>query len=94
VQGGDAAVSSDDNLQDMPTASSVHTESQTHHARESFSALLGNTTSVSPNSANNLWGASLMSPGPSWLVGYDFDLEALHIGLYDSWRHRTFSNLK
>jgi hypothetical protein len=33
---------------------------------------------VSPLSGHNVWGASLMSPGPAWLVGYDFDLDALN----------------
>jgi hypothetical protein len=32
-------------------------------------------------SSTNLWGASLMSPGPSWLIGYDFDLDALNTSL-------------
>ena len=35
-------------------------------------------TGISPCSDVNLWGASWTSPGPSWLVGYDFDLEALN----------------
>lgn len=72
------AVSLDDNPQDMPAAASIHTENQTHRAGDPFPTLMGNATSVSPFFTNNLWGTSLMSPGPSWLVGYDFDLEALN----------------
>lgn len=33
---------------------------------------------TSPFSDTNFWGASWMSPGPSWLVGFDFDLNALN----------------
>lgn len=32
----------------------------------------------SPLSANNLWGDSLVLSDPPWLIGYDFDLEALN----------------
>ena len=45
---------------------------------EDFSSSTLEGTGVSPFSDANLWGASWMSPGPSWLVGYDFDLEALN----------------
>jgi hypothetical protein len=45
---------------------------------EDFSSTTIEGTGVSPFSDANLWGASWMSPGPSWLVGYDFDLEALN----------------
>lgn len=43
-----------------------------------FSLPLGDHNHLSPLSNDNLWGASIMSPGPSWLIGYDFDLEALN----------------
>ena len=43
-----------------------------------FSIPLADHNHVSPLSNDNLWGASIMSPGPSWLIGYDFDLEALN----------------
>lgn len=43
-----------------------------------FSMPLGDHNHLSPLSNDNLWGASIMSPGPSWLIGYDFDLEALN----------------
>lgn len=71
-------VSLDNNGQDLPTATSIQTDSQVHFMADPFPVLRGNATGVSPLSANNLWGASLMSPGPSWLIGYDFDLEALN----------------
>lgn len=71
-------VSLDENPPDLSSATSIQTNSQAHVMAEPFPVLTGNTTGVSPLSANNLWGASLMSPGPSWLIGYDFDLEALN----------------
>jgi hypothetical protein len=72
------SVSSHDNLQAMSPEITVQTDDQAHFMIDSFPLLTGNATGVSPLSANNLWGASLMSPGPSWLIGYDFDLEALN----------------
>lgn len=32
----------------------------------------------SPLTSNNLWGDSLVMSDPPWLIGYDFDLEALN----------------
>jgi hypothetical protein len=43
-----------------------------------FSVASFHGSGASPFSDANLWGASWMSPGPSWLVGYDFDLDALN----------------
>lgn len=37
-----------------------------------------NNSSMPPQSSGHLWDASLMSPGPSWWIGYDFDLDALN----------------
>lgn len=51
---------------------------QTQLIPSDFSMPLGDHNHVSPLSNDNLWGASIMSPGPSWLIGYDFDLEALN----------------
>ena len=51
---------------------------QTQLIPSDFSMPLVDHNHVSPLSNNNLWGASIMSPGPSWLIGYDFDLEALN----------------
>ena len=51
---------------------------QTQLIPPEFSIPLGDHNHISPLSNDNLWGASIMSPGPSWLIGYDFDLEALN----------------
>lgn len=51
---------------------------QTQLIQSDFSMPLGDHNHLSPLSNDNLWGASIMSPGPSWLIGYDFDLEALN----------------
>lgn len=72
------SVNTDDNLRDLSTGMSIQADGQTHYLGGTFPGLMEDATGVSPLSANNLWGASLMSPGPSWLVGYDFDLEALN----------------
>jgi hypothetical protein len=71
------SVNLDDNLQSMNAETSMQASGQAQFMQTSFPVLMGNAH-LSPSSANNLWGASLMSPGPSWLVDYDFDLEALN----------------
>ncbi|KFZ18722.1 hypothetical protein V502_03980, partial [Pseudogymnoascus sp. VKM F-4520 (FW-2644)] len=71
-------LSADGNLHDMRTQTTIQTDSRALFMENSFPEPAGNPTGVSPLSANNLWGASLMSPGPSWLIGFDFDLEALN----------------
>jgi hypothetical protein len=52
--------------------------SEMPHIQDPFALSISSINEESPLSANNMWGGSLMSPGPSWLVGYDFDLEALN----------------
>lgn len=56
----------------------IQTDNQAHLMAEPLPAPMESRTGVSPLSANNLWGASLTSPGPSWLIGYNFDLDALN----------------
>jgi hypothetical protein len=43
-----------------------------------FSTASFHGSGASPFSDANFWGASWMSPGPSWLAGFDFDLDALN----------------
>jgi hypothetical protein len=51
---------------------------QTSYLTGNFSTGSFEGSHTSPFSDANLWGASWMSPGPSWLAGFDFDLEALN----------------
>ncbi|OBT65027.1 hypothetical protein VE03_05217 [Pseudogymnoascus sp. 23342-1-I1] len=71
-------VSADGNVHDMRTQTTIQSDSQGLFMENSFPDPTGNLTSASLISTNRLWEGSLMSPGPSWLVGYDFDLEALN----------------
>lgn len=52
--------------------------SETSHNQDPISIPLSIINGDSPLSANYLWGDSLISSGPPWLIGYDFDLEALN----------------
>lgn len=65
-------------LHTFSTETPIGVGGQAQFTGEPFSMLAGNTDGVSPLSANNPWGASLMSMGPVWLTDYDFDLEALN----------------
>lgn len=51
---------------------------QSQYLTGDFSAASFHGSGASPFSDANLWGASWMSPGPSWLAGFDFDLDALN----------------
>lgn len=51
------------------------------NVQDPFSLSISAINGESPLSDNNLWGESLVSPGPPWLIGYDFDLEALNISV-------------
>lgn len=71
-------VTADSNVHDMRTQTTIQSDTQGLFMENSFPDPTGNLTVASLTSADRLWGGSLMSPGPSWLVGYDFDLEALN----------------
>ena len=43
-----------------------------------FSIAMINAGGAPLHANNNLWDPSLVSPGPSWWIGYDFDLDALN----------------
>lgn len=50
-----------------------------HFYGNNLLAQLSEGSGLSPLSEeNNIWGGTAMPAGPSWLVGYDFDLEALN----------------
>lgn len=50
-----------------------------HLLQSNFPMAMVNTGGIPPQSSGSLWDASLnVSPGPSWWIGYDFDLEALN----------------
>ena len=46
--------------------------------RNDFSIAMINASGAPLHASNHLWDPSLVSPGPSWWIGYDFDLEALN----------------
>ncbi|OBT81138.1 hypothetical protein VE02_10257 [Pseudogymnoascus sp. 03VT05] len=65
-------------LHTLSTETPIGVGDQAQFIAEPFSILTGDADGVSPLSANNPWGSSLMSIGPAWLTDYDFDLEALN----------------
>lgn len=56
----------------------THIQDEQAHLLQNNFPMAMVTGSIPPQSSGNLWEASLLSPGPSWWIGYDFDLEALN----------------
>jgi hypothetical protein len=54
------------------------------YIQDPFSISMPSNNGVSP-STNNTLEASFISAGPSWLIGYDFDLEALNTSVSTTW---------
>lgn len=54
------------------------------YVQDPFSMSVPNNNGVSPLT-NNTLDASFISAGPSWLIGYDFDLEALNTSVSTTW---------
>lgn len=63
-----------------PYQTENHSHIQDEHLlQNSFPMALVKSRGIPPQSSGSLWDASLnLSPGPSWWIGYDFDLEALN----------------
>jgi len=50
-----------------------------HLLQTNFPMAMVNSGGIPPQSSGSLWDATRnLSPGPSWWIGYDFDLEALN----------------
>ena len=70
----------------LPTANSFASNGGTvriHHEQaqllqNDFSIAMVNASGAPLHADNTLWDPSLVSPGPSWWIGYDFDLDALN----------------
>jgi hypothetical protein len=62
----------------LPQGSLLSAHESAQHLQSDFSMGLVDPNPIPQNPDGDLWPANLISPGPAWLIGYDFDLDALN----------------